>query len=637
MAADKAGGYDYELVCTSGQERYVCWICHNLLREPTLTSCCGQHYCWACLQTWLEQRGHKTCPQCRGEFNYIVNQERKRDVLDLQVKCTYSTLGCRFKGKLRNMDDHVVSCSNTEIKCKLNCKEKIKHVDHEKHVKEDCRNREYTCKFCQYKSTYSKITGETVMTPRNTPTCAKIPAEKGHYAKCPDYPKTCPNECGTTTERKLMKAHRATCPEEIVKCRNFLTIYYTDGDGTSTETVECGKFMKRKFLSIHQQYQCLYREYTCQFCGLEKTYKEITGETVLRKYPSPVLNPPPEIGHYAVCPKYPITCCNECGTTTERNYMRKHRAICPREKVMCGNRGRGTNRWWPGNCGEVMERRLVAHHKQYECLYRSYTCQFCTLESTYIHITGETKMKKYDPSSVPNSEHDAIPNTPPERGHYALCSYYPKPCPNNCGKLIERIHMPEHHKHCSKENVTCNLMIEQLTKGNRAIQYRCNKVMERQYLPTHCQYECLYRKYTCQFCNLESTYTEVTGETEMKKYNPSSVLNTEHDAILNPPPERGHYAQCEKYPMHCPNQCREEVILREDMSSHRQQCPLEPVECPFREAGCQVKLVRKELEGHVTTEHLTGLLQAFMETKKELMETKKELAETQARLPRKKK
>ena len=414
MAADKAGGYDYELVCTSGQERYICWICHNLLREPTLTSCCGQHYCWTCLQTWLEQRGHKQCPQCRKEFNYMVNQERNRDVLDLQVKCTHSTLGCCFTGKLKNMDDHVASCSDVEIQCKLNCKEKIKHVDHDKHVKYECLNREYECQFCQYKSKYSDITGETVMTPYNPPTALRaIPPEKGHYAQCPHYPITCPNKCGMTIKRKLVQEHRATCPKE---------------------------------------------------------------------------------------------------------------------RVICTHRIRTSSRYWP----------VLGLREERQSMWM-----------------------------------------PPR--------------------------------------------IEQ-----------CNEFMERQFLPTHRQYECLYRIYTCQFCNLERTYKEITGETKTKKYNPSSVPNTEHDAMLNPPPERGHYAQCKRYPLHCPNNCREEVILREDMPSHRQQCPLEPVECPFTEAGCRVKLVRKDLEGHVknsTTEHLTGLLGAFMETKKELKATKKALAETQARLP----
>ena len=159
--------------------------------------------------------------------------------------------------------------------------------------------------------------------------------------------------------------------------------------------------------------------------------------------------------------------------------------------------------------------------------------------------------------------------------------------------------------------------------------------MERQLLANHCQYECPYRTYTCQFCKKEDTYARITGETEMRKHDPSSAPKPEHDAILNPPPERGHYAKCERYPLHCPNNCSKEVILREDMLSHRQQCPLEPVQCPFREAGCQVKPVHKDLDGHVknsTTEHLTGLLGAFMETKKELKETKIALAETQARL-----
>ena len=436
----------------------------------------------------------------------------------MQVKCRYSTLGCHVTDKLKNMDDHVVSCSNVEIQCKLNCKEKIKHIDHEKHVKYDCLNREYTCKFCQYKSTYSKITGQTVlvMIPCNAaPFEGQVPPEKGHYAQCPGYPKTCPNECGMTIQRKLMQVHRTACPKEIIRCNVFS--------------------------------------------------------------------------------------------------------------------------WWDRvQCNEVMERQLLASHRQYECLHRGYICQFCSIKSSYTKITGETEMKRYDPSSVPNPKQDAILNPPPEKGHYAQCPDYPKTCPNECGTTTKRKCMQEHLATCARERVECELGIGTACD----LRFKCNEVMERQFLAKHCQFECIYRKYTCQFCDLESTYTEVTGETEMKKYNPSSVSNTEYNAMINPPPERGHYAQCEKYPMHCPNSCSKEVILRQDMPSHRQQCPLEPVECPFREAGCEVKLVRKELEGHVTnsiTKHLTGLLEAFMETRKELMETKIALAETQARLPPQKK
>ena len=881
MAADKPGGYYYELVSTSGQERYTCWICHNLLREPTLTNCCGQHYCQTCLQKWLEQRGHKTCPQCRKEFTYMVNQERKRDVLDLEVKCTYHTLGCSFTTKLQNMDEHVVSCSNAETRCKLNCMEKIKHVEHEKHVKYDCLNREYKCELCQHKSTYTEITGETVMTSHNPDASVRpIPPEKGHYGKCPEYPKTCPNECGTTTKRKCMQEHRANCPKERVQCslravhrlkvvhglrvhhfrplhsmercneemeRQLLTNHqqheclyrrytcqfcnmedtYTEitgeramkkydpssvpnpehdvmintpperghyawclhypkacpnecgmtikrvsmGEHRTTcpkERVACGywgwsanswwpgkcsEVMERQSLANHRQYECLYRWYTCQFCGMRSTYTTVTGQTETKKYdpssvPDPehdaMINPPPEKGHYAQCPDYPKICPNVCGTTIKRKYMREHRATCPKERVRCllpmnqtecrcnkvmerqllanhrqyeclhrkytcqfcnlesiymqitgetevkkynpssfpnpvtinppPERGHYAQcpdypKTCPNKCGmtikrkcmqkhsevcpkervqcsrssgfyfgcnEVMERHLLANHQQYECLRREYTCQFCNKEDTYTQITGETEMKKYDPSSAPNPEYNAIINPPPERGHYARCRHYPKTCPNECGMTIERKCMQEHRKVCPKETVRCSLTAERPT-NYMYMGCRCNEVMERQLLANHCQHECLYREYTCQFCSLESTYEKITGETVMKKFNPSSGY-PEHDATLNPPPERGHYALCEKYPLHCPNKCKEDAILREDMPSHRKQCPMEPVECPFREGGCQVKPVRKELDRHVknsTTEHLehlAGILQEFMDTKKELMETKEELMETKEEL-----
>ena len=208
----------------------------------------------------------------------------------------------------------MVTCSNVEIRCKLNCKEKIKHIDHEKHVKHDCLNREYICEFCRHKSTYTEITGEAVMTPHNPAASVRpIPPEKRHYAQCPEYPKICPNKCGKTITRKLVKAHHTVCPKEIVRCRrNFW---------------QCNEEMERQLLANHRQHECLYRRYTCQFCNKEETYTGITGETVMKKHdpssaPNPeynvMINPPPERGHYAWCPDYPKTCPNECGMMIQR-------------------------------------------------------------------------------------------------------------------------------------------------------------------------------------------------------------------------------------------------------------------------------------------------------------------------------
>ena len=45
---------------------------------------------------------------------------------------------------------------------------------------------------------------------------------------------------------------------------------------------------------------------------------------------------------------------------------------------------------------------------------------------------------------------------------------------------------------------------------------------------------------------------------------------------------------------------------------------MEPVECPFKEAGCEVQLVRKDLDEHVersTQQHLVLVMSAYREVK----------------------
>jgi len=59
------------------------------------------------------------------------------------------------------------------------------------------------------------------------------------------------------------------------------------------------------------------------------------------------------------------------------------------------------------------------------------------------------------------------------------------------------------------------------------------------------------------------------------------------------------------------------------------------VECPFREAGCKVNVVRKELDSHMTgnqQNHLIVLLGAFQETKRELVESRRERDESRKEL-----
>ena len=41
-------------------------------------------------------------------------------------------------------------------------------------------------------------------------------------------------------------------------------------------------------------------------------------------------------------------------------------------------------------------------------------------------------------------------------------------------------------------------------------------------------------------------------------------------------------------------------IKREKMPEHRSSCPLEPLDCPFKDAGCTKKIIRQEMDVHMT-------------------------------------
>ena len=64
------------------------------------------------------------------------------------------------------------------------------------------------------------------------------------------------------------------------------------------------------------------------------------------------------------------------------------------------------------------------------------------------------------------------------------------------------------------------------------------------------------------------------------------------------PPGPNHYDQCEQYPLQCHNECGAENIKRKDMKIHREKCPLELLDCPFKYAGCTNTEQRKDMDCH---------------------------------------
>ncbi|XP_065901801.1 TNF receptor-associated factor 4-like [Dysidea avara] len=121
----------------------------------------------------------------------------------------------------------------------------------------------------------------------------------------------------------------------------------------------------------------------------------------------------------------------------------------------------------------------------------------------------------------------------------------------------------------------------------------CGKMLQRPYLTSHVETECPHRKVDCQYCHIVGEHQFIEGE---------------------------HQEQCPRFPLPCPNNCtssyphlvrghkrrahpypREVIkyIPREDIEAHKEECPLQEVECSFK---CGRMLQRQYLTKHIETD-----------------------------------
>ena len=112
----------------------------------------------------------------------------------------------------------------------------------------------------------------------------------------------------------------------------------------------------------------------------------------------------------------------------------------------------------------------------------------------------------------------------------------------------------------------------------------CGESFQRRHITAHQKGVCQKRPYTCEYCHeYESTFEDVT---------------------------KNHYHQCKKFPVTCPNKCREAPFVRQMVENHvKEECVLTEVNCPLHYAGCEVRLPRKNMPEHMrdTVTHLTLL------------------------------
>ena len=204
---DRGGGYACELVDPPSPDivQTECSVCLQILKEPCLISCCGHKFCRECIER--VERNKKPCPLCNEPgFTYLRERGLERSLKDFDVRCSYRKGGCEWRGKLRDVDEHLNpslgsgGCQFVEVECVYQCGAWFQRRLITDHETQQCRNRPYTCDFCQYCSTFEDIT-------------------KVHYPQCGKCVIACPNLCDVSMVQHDLDAHlKYQCSHTLVDC-----------------------------------------------------------------------------------------------------------------------------------------------------------------------------------------------------------------------------------------------------------------------------------------------------------------------------------------------------------------------------------------------------------------------------------
>ena len=187
-------GYQCEFI-DSVPEEFYCKKCTLVAKKLTITSCCGESYCHACILEIQEQC--KPCPECRENiFTILEHIKNQKQIANLQSYCSMKERGRDWSGTLEQLDTHLDpdqdNCQYVDTKCPLNCHMTIPKNKVEQHVAQHCAKRPYVCQYCSFKATYEEVVDK-------------------HLPECKYVPLQCPNLCGVNFERDFREDHMKMC------------------------------------------------------------------------------------------------------------------------------------------------------------------------------------------------------------------------------------------------------------------------------------------------------------------------------------------------------------------------------------------------------------------------------------------
>ena len=144
---------------------------------------------------------------------------------------------------------------------------------------------------------------------------------------------------------------------------------------------------------------------------------------------------------------------------------------------------------------------------------------------------------------------------------------------------------------------------------------------------------CVYTNLVCLFCGkLHPRYELKHHQTSLCPKRPFTCFMCEEYESTYEDVVNSHVPKCKCRPVECPNLCGADNLQHQHLEEHVSiQCPLTYVECEFSDAGCDVKVYRKDLASHLTDNLVTHMSLLAMENRKlkQQLQKQEEKADTE--------
>ncbi|ELU10185.1 hypothetical protein CAPTEDRAFT_187359 [Capitella teleta] len=160
MAATSLCGYPKEILVNVGGSKFMCSLCHQLLRQPC-QNVCGHRYCRRGVNKNLEDsnRNPFPCPQCEIEGEDDDDVKFIKEVVHFEIfvrgdfaagsfaaaRCINPN--CTWTDVFKNYEKHDSECPHKLIACSK-CQQLVPRGDLDRHASSECPMRTTGCTEC---------------------------------------------------------------------------------------------------------------------------------------------------------------------------------------------------------------------------------------------------------------------------------------------------------------------------------------------------------------------------------------------------------------------------------------------------------------------------------------------------------